>query len=157
MGVALLVYLMSSVANAQAVGPQYSVNVRGVQMRCASFAGEPVAVFLDPSLNNVGIANRMGHGPPYIVINPNVTARYSDLVTQWWFAHECSHHALPPSMNSESNADCFAIRQLRMLGLLRSPNQLQSFVEELSDLPGSRMGHLPGPARVRHIARCASR
>lgn len=124
-------------------------------MNCTSFFGEPVAVFLDYQLDNVGVAHRQFDGTPAIVINPNVTNRYSDLVTQWWFAHECAHHALPPVANNESNADCFGIRELRRIGLLFHPSQLHAFVQELYDLSGSPMGHLPGPIRSQNIAACA--
>ena len=142
-------------ASAQMMGPQFSVNVRGLQMNCTSFAGEPVAIFLDRSLNNVGVATRTYNGAPVIVINPNVTNNFSNIVTQWWFAHECSHHALHPSMNSESNADCLAIRMMRNYGILRHPAQLHQFAYELANLPGSPTGQLPGPARAQHIANCA--
>jgi hypothetical protein len=141
--------------SAQVTGPFYEVTVRGVPMYCQSYFGEPVAVYLNYQLNNVGVATRQMNGFPVIVINPNVTNWYSDLVTQWWFAHECAHHALPPEMNSESNADCFAVRELRRVGLLFTPAQLNAFVYELADLPGSPMGHLPGPMRAQNIASCA--
>jgi len=93
-------------------------------MYCQSYFGEPVAVYLNRRLQDVGMATRQMYGVPAIVINPNVTRQYSDLVTQWWFAHECAHHALPPHLNSEPNADCFAVRELRRVGLLYTPSQL---------------------------------
>ena len=147
--------LIAPGANSQMTGPHYEVNVRGVPMNCTSFYGEPVAVFLNYQLSDVGIAHRQYGGNPAIVINPNVTNQYSDLVTQWWFAHECAHHALPPQFNSEPNADCFGIRELRRIGLLVYSEQLQAFAAELYNLPGSQMGHLPGPIRAQHIAACA--
>ncbi|MFT4978274.1 MAG: hypothetical protein ACI8S6_004182 [Myxococcota bacterium] len=149
------VMMMSLSAQAQVTGPMYSVNVGGIPLNCRSFAGEPVAIFLNPGLNNIGVASRHNSGAPIIEINPNVINRYSSIVAQWWFAHECAHHAMTPAMNSENNADCFAIRQLRQFGLLQNPTQLQTFYYELSSLPGSSSGHLPGPARVEHITRCA--
>lgn len=153
---AVVALCTASPAEAQVVGPQFVVNVRGVPMNCRSAFGEPVAVYLNQQLGNVGIASRSNtNGTPYIVINPNVTNQYSDLVTQWWFAHECGHHALPPAANSEVNADCFGIRELRRVGLLNHPAQLESFTYELANLPGSPMGHLPGPLRAQRIAQCA--
>lgn len=143
-------------ASAQPSGPVYSINVRGIQMNCTSYASEPVELYFDQSLANVGIATRRYGGRPIIVFNPNVTRQFSDLVTQWWFAHECAHHALPPNLNNESNADCFAIRQMRQYGFLRNPNQLATFYYELGNLPGSAAsGHLPGPQRAQNIANCA--
>ena len=151
----LLALAGMSEARAQMIGPRYEVNVRGVRMDCRSFRGEPVAIFLNPRLQNVGVAHRQYGGQPAIVINPTVTNRYSDIVAQWWFAHECAHHALPPMANNETNADCFGIRELRRVGLLHSSWQLQAFARELRSLPGSPMGHLPGRIRARNVVGCA--
>jgi hypothetical protein len=147
--------LFASSAQAQVEGPFYQVNVRGVNMYCRSYYGEPVAVYMNRQLQDVGMATRMVNGSPILIINPDVTDGYSDLVTQWWFAHECAHHALPPALNSEVNADCFAVRELRRIGLLYNPAQLNAFAYELANLPGTRMGHLPGPLRAQNIAQCA--
>ena len=89
----------SQLSTAQVQGPVYEVNVRGVHINCTSHFGEPVAIFLNYQLNSVGIATRQYNGAPVIVLNPNVTNQFSNLVTQWWFAHECAHHALPPQLN----------------------------------------------------------
>jgi hypothetical protein len=146
---------LASPIEAQVTGPLYQVNVRGVPMYCQSYFGEPVAVYLNYQLDNVGVATRQVNGAPVLIVNPNVTNLFSDLVTQWWFAHECAHHALPPNLNSETNADCFAVRELRRVGLLYTPEQLYAFAYELRNLPGSAMGHLPGPIRAQNIAQCA--
>jgi hypothetical protein len=140
---------------AQTHGPMYQVNVRGLPMNCTSYFGEPVAIFLNGQLDNVGIATILYNGAPAIVINPNVTNSFSNVVAQWWFAHECAHHALPPNLNNESNADCFAIKQLVQFGIINMPQQLNAFKQELATLPGSPMGHLPGPVRANHIVQCA--
>lgn len=140
-------------ASAQAT--PYSITVRGIPMSCTAWSGSPVAIILDTSLSDVGLATTTRSGAPLIVINPNVTNRYSDIVTQWWFAHECAHHALPPSANSETNADCFGVRQLVAAGILNTPAELQAFQYELSSLPASPHGHLPGPLRARNIVQCA--
>ncbi len=124
-------------------------------MNCTSHFGEPVAIYLNYQLNNVGVAGRQLNGAPAIVINPNVTNQFSDLVTQWWFAHECAHHALHPQLNNESNADCSAVKQLVQFGIIYNSQQLNAFYNEISSLPGSPMGHLPGPIRAQNIVQCA--
>lgn len=126
-------------------------------MNCTSYYDEPVAIFLNYQLNNVGVATRQFNGAPVIVFNPDVTDQYSDTVTQWWFAHECAHHALAPQWNSESNADCLAVKQLAQFGIIYNQQQLNAFYQELSTLPGSPMGHLPGPIRAQNIEQCAMR
>jgi hypothetical protein len=137
-----------------AEGPYTRINLRGLQLHCLSNYGEVVDVFIDPELNNVGIASRWGGVQPYIVLNPQVLNQYSDTVAVWWFSHECAHHALGAA-NSEPNADCFGVRRMRDLGMLNNYGQLQAFVYELRNLQGSPMGHLPGPIRAANIINCA--
>jgi hypothetical protein len=147
--------LSPQVSRAQLSGPQYLVTVGGLPMSCTSNAGVPVAIFSDPSLNNIGIATTAANGVPMIILNPNVVAQYSPIVKQWWFAHECAHHALGP-YNSEPNADCFGAKQLVQYGILNNLIQLQAFAYELANLPGSLItGHMPGPVRAMAIANCA--
>lgn len=153
----LVVFMVfySQIALSQVQGPLYQVDVRGIPMNCTSHFGEPVAVYLNYQLNNVGVATRQYNGVPAIILNPNVINQFSNIVAQWWFAHECAHHALHPQWNSESNADCFAVKQLVQFGFINHPNQLSAFYNELASLPGSSMGHLPGPVRAQNIASCA--
>lgn len=148
------VLIAPRISQAQVQGPMYTVHVRGIPMNCTSNQGVPVAIFFDYQLNNVGVASTMYNGTPTITINPNVTNNYSNIVAQWWFAHECAHHALGP-YNSESNADCFGVQQLVQFGILNSLPQLRAFRVELRSLAGSPMGHLPGPLRADNIVNCA--
>ncbi len=138
-----------------AAAQAYQINVGGLPMSCSSFAGEPVMIIVNPNLQNVGVAHRNYYGAPAIELNPYVMSSFSPLVQQWWFGHECAHHGLPPQMNTETNADCFSVRQLRQYGILNNPQQLMAFQYELSMLPGSPMGHLPGPMRAQNIINCA--
>ena len=47
------------------------------------------------------------------------------------------------------------IQELRDMGVLNSERQLVEFQQQLSNLPGSPMGHLPGPLRVQNLINCA--
>lgn len=135
---------------------QWAVPIYGLPMNCTAFNGQPVLLFQDPNLENIGIANRMPNGQPYIVLNPVWISQHSPLVARWWFAHECAHHALPPHANSEVNADCFGVRQMRNYGLITNRDELRAFVFELRNLPGNMVtGHLPGPPRAANIINCA--
>lgn len=139
-------------AGAQA--PVYTVWIGGLPLSCNDYFGNPVRIMSDPSLPNVGIATQGWYGEPLIVLNPDVLARFSPTVQVWWFAHECAHKALGPA-NNETNADCFGIRRMRQYGMITSYHQLAAFSEELRDLAGSPMGHLPGPIRAANIINCA--
>ena len=44
--------LTSNTVKAQAQGPFYTIDVRGIPMSCTSFQGSPVALYLDHTLNH---------------------------------------------------------------------------------------------------------
>lgn len=154
-----LMFFSAHATAAEWAGPFYSVNVRGVQMNCASFFGEPVGIYAvyAPGVNQVGIASRTYSGSPIIQLNKAYTDTIrSDVVVQWWFAHECAHHGLNPNLNNETNADCFAVRQMVQLGLIDDYGDLEDFIYELRNLKGNaRTGHLPGGVRAQNIINCA--
>lgn len=132
-----------------------SLAVYAQPLPCSSFTGIPVPYIPDPTLNNVGVAHRMQNGQPIIVINPNVVGPLPEFVRQFWYAHECAHHALHPMQNSEINADCYAIKAIRNIGLISNQQQVGFLLNYISTLPGNVMtGHLPGPARAQNLYAC---
>ena len=132
-----------------------SFNVLADPLPCTSFNGIQVPYIANPNLNNVGVAHKMYNGQPIIQINPNVVAPLPEYVRQFWYAHECAHHALPPSLNSEISADCYAIKAIRNIGVITHPQQIGVLLNYISQLPGSiQTGHLPGPARAKNLYAC---
>jgi hypothetical protein len=130
-------------------------NVSAEPLPCRSFNGTPVPYIANPSLNNVGVAHTTYNGQPIIQINPNVVGQLPEYVRQFWYAHECAHHALHPMQNSEISADCYAIKALRNLGIINHPQQIVSLLTYISTMPGNiQTGHLPGPARAQNINNC---
>lgn len=122
---------------------------------CASFLGVHVPYIQDPTLNNVGVAHTMQNGQPVIVVNPNVVGPLPEYVRQFWYAHECAHHALHPMQNSEISADCYAIKAIRNIGIISNPQQVAVLLNYISTLPGNGMtGHLPGPERAQNLYAC---
>ncbi|EPF7755465.1 hypothetical protein ACSVMW_004531 [Vibrio parahaemolyticus] len=121
---------------------------------CTAYNGVPVQYVANPQLNNVGMANVMMNGQPIIQLNPNVINQLPYQVRQFWYAHECAHHALFPHQNSEVNADCWAIKTIRNLGIIQNQQQITQLLNYISTLPGSMQGHLPGPARAQNIYWC---
>lgn len=146
---------MGSGTAGQAQAPQHTAWIAGLPLTCNNWQGIPVEIVANPYLNDVGVAHSNAFGQPVIQLNPYVMNRYSFLVQTWWFAHECGHHALHPSWNSEQNADCWGIRTMRQQGLITRQWQLNAFAIELGNLQGTAAGHLPGPARAANIANCA--
>lgn len=128
----------------------------GAQSFCTSYMGEPVPYFADFNLPDVGRAARDQFGRPFIVMNPGILSRLPRLVQSFWLYHECAHHALPPGMSNEVNADCYAVRHLRNTGQINSPAELNDLLLLISQLSGSPFGHLPGPARAQNLWNCIS-
>ena len=134
-----------------------SVDALSEPLPCRAFNGQAVPYIANPNLNDVGVAHRTYNGQPIIQINPNVVRPLPEYVRQFWYAHECAHHAVHPSRNSEVTADCWAIKTIRNLGIIRHRNQVSGLLNYISTLPGNiQTGHLPGPARAGNLYACFS-
>ena len=144
--------LLSTTAQTHA-NPVYSVNILNRPWNCSFYNGYQVPIYLDPSLNNVGVA---GNNPPHIVLNPVVMNQFSPTMQIFWLAHECVHATYQPASaneNQEMTADCIAIKQLRQLNL--SSREVNEIAWQTLPLLGSaHTGHLPGPLRAQHIMQC---
>lgn len=131
------------------------VSVQADPLPCTSYNGIQVPYIANSNLNNVGVAHKMYNGQPIIQINPNVIGQLPEYVRQFWYAHECAHHALHPVFNSEVNADCWAIKSIRNIGIINHPQQINSLLNYISTLPGNvQTGHLPGPIRAQNLYAC---
>ncbi len=137
-----------SLAQAQQ-GPLGYVDIGGVPMHCTTSSGQRAAIFIDPSVDH-NIGRAMNNGYPIIVLGPGFFNRVPPLVGKFWFLHECAHHVVG---GNEAAADCFAIRNLRDLGLIRHPRQVDELLYQISQMPGS-FRHLPGPPRAQNIYFC---
>lgn len=128
----------------------YSPIIAGVPVYCTSFQGQPVAFVPNPALPDVGRA--LPGLPPTIELNPNVLVKLTPKMQLFWYGHECGHHVLGPA-NSESGADCWAIKTMRNQGLL-APHEVPQLQMQIAGTPGSMWGHLPGPARAGLLDAC---
>ncbi|NMP30062.1 hypothetical protein HII17_00685 [Thalassotalea sp. M1531] len=134
---------------AQVQGPLSSVNIGGVNMYCTTAQGQLAAIYVDPSVNQfIGRASHNGY--PTIQLGPGFFNSVPGFVGQFWFLHECAHHVVG---GNEAASDCFAIRNMRSLGLIYHPNQVATLLNQISQMPGSYT-HLPGPARAQNIYAC---
>lgn len=124
---------------------------------CIDFRGQSVASILDYSINDVAIA-RIERGQAVIRYNPNVLAQMSEATRQFFYVHECAHHALQhtvqrPSLSSERQADCWAIRTMKdNMGL--SLNSLRAIQNDITRQGRGDWTHLPGPYRSVDIENC---
>lgn len=145
-----IIVLLPVGSSAQVQGPSSTVNIGGLDMYCNTPQGY-ASIYLDPLYNNV-IGRASNNGYPVIQLGPAFFNSVPSFVGQFWFLHECAHHIVG---GNEAGADCFAIRNLRNLGLVNHPNQIGFLLNQVSQMPGS-FAHLPGPARAQNIYACFS-
>lgn len=144
-----MMIIMPTISNAQVQGPLYSVNIGGANMFCTTAQGQRAAIFIDPSVNQfIGRASHNGY--PVIQLGPSFFNSVPGAVGQFWFLHECAHHVVG---GSEAGSDCFAIRNMRNLGLITHPQQVNVLLNQVSQMQGS-FTHLPGPHRAQNIHQC---
>lgn len=130
-------------------GPLQYVTIGGVPMHCVAGNGQLAALYIDPSVNQfIGIASNGGY--PTIRLGPGFFNNVPPFVAQFWFLHECAHHSVG---GSEAAADCFAIRNMRALGLVRHPGQVQQLMQQISGMAGTSR-HLPGRQRAQLVYQC---
>ena len=134
---------------AQIQGPFQSINIGGVPMFCHSSSGQPVAIYIDPSVNQF-IGRASNNGYPTIQLGPGFFNSVPGFVGQFWFLHECAHHVVG---GNEAAADCFAVQNLRNVGLIQHPAQVNLLLNQISQMHGSYT-HLPGPHRAQNILNC---
>lgn len=125
---------------------------------CIDFRGIPVVSAVS-NVNNVAMAILAPDGTPVIYYNPQVLSYFHPVTRQFWYLHECAHHALGHTINSahplarEKQADCWAIRTMRQLGHLNQ--QTMAIIQrDISQLPGDGWVYLPGPQRAISFYAC---
>jgi hypothetical protein len=145
----VMIAILPSISNAQIQGPFPSINIGGANMYCTTALGQSAAIYIDPHVNQyIGRASHNGY--PTIQLGPGFFNSVPGFVGQFWFLHECAHHVVG---SDEAAADCFAIRNMRNLGLIAHSQQVQILLNQISQMPGSFV-HLPGSLRAQNIFQC---
>lgn len=123
---------------------------------CHDSRGQKVSVLRFDEMGDVGravIMNRV----PFIVLNPLRLATLPPKLQAFFFEHECAHHVLGhnynPTVTSEREADCFAIKSGRDKTLFNR-SDIVAFAPWIAPLRGTSRGHLPGPDRLRFLLTC---
>jgi len=150
-----LVWCLAMTTPSVANSSTFTVRVADTSVSCLNRSGKPVRIVANHNLGTLGRAFNDANGTPTIEMNFGMLNTFSPVLQKWWFAHECAHHQLPPQLNSERRADCLAARQLPKLAGANIPLAAASIGQELSNLPGSTSGHLPGPDRAKLVLKCA--
>ena len=140
----------------QAEGLETTPVIGGQPMRCRDFRGAIVRTTISTQLGDVGraqIISRM----PIISLDPDRLRPLPPKMQIFFYMHECAHHVLGhtihPTLQSEKEADCWAIRYGREAQLF-SRLDVDGFGPYLADSKGSRFGHLPGPERQAYLLQC---
>ena len=154
--ISLIVAILCAAAPARAEGLEDSPIIAGAPQSCKDFRGFIVRTTHMPDLGDVAramIISRM----PIIAIDQNRMVELPDKFQLFFYLHECGHHRLghtvAPTMGSENEADCWAIKQARERKLF-SRDDVAAFAPLFAKSRGSRAGHLPGPQRAARLLTC---
>ncbi len=130
--------------------------IGGTAVTCQDFRGLTVRTMHVDDLGDVGGARIIGR-MPVIVLNRGRLAGLPEKLQLFFFGHECAHHVLghafAPTIWSEREADCWAIKHGRAQGWF-SREEVASWSPQFAHSKGSAAGHLPGPERADRLVAC---
>lgn len=130
--------------------------VRTNDQSCYDVRGHDVSTIRFDGLRDVAHAVIMNQ-VPYIVLNPTRLATLPPKLQSFFYEHECAHHVLAhnynPTIKSEQEADCLAVKVGREKGLFNR-RDVVAFRHWIEPLRGSRRGHLPGKQRQSLLLTC---
>ena len=130
--------------------------VRAEHQQCHDVRGQRVATLRFDELGDVANAVIM-NTIPYIVLNPTRLATLPPKLQAFFYEHECAHHLLGhhynPTLSSEPEADCLAVKIGRDRGLYTRADII-AFRPWFAPLRGSWRGHLPGAQRFPLLLQC---
>lgn len=130
--------------------------VRTDHHQCHDVRGARVSTIRFDNLRDVAHAVIMNH-VPYIVLNPTRLKTLPPKLQAFFYEHECAHHVLGhnynPTLASEAEADCLAVKIGRDKRLF-SRSDVVAFRPWIEPLRGSLRGHLPGKQRQKLMTLC---
>jgi hypothetical protein len=155
--IAAWLFLGGGLANGQdLVEPPPPTEIGGYSVQCRDVRGHNVSMMKVKNLGDLASAfviNRV----PVIAMDTHMMDRLPDKLLIFFYEHECAHHALGHWYNrpddAENQADCWAVKRARDLGLL-TRWEIVGFSPFLAQSRGSPWGHLPGPQRIQHMLAC---
>ena len=135
------------------------MNIYGESFSCTSSNGNLARLAWSEEANKWAGGLAVQGELPSIMLSPTYVKNIPKLSAYFLFLHECGHVALPSgigsnSPDSETNADCFAAKEMRKAGLITSWKEFNDALAFTYTLPGSGSTHLPGPERVLAAAKC---
>ncbi|RFC40409.1 MAG: hypothetical protein DID89_2727546961 [Candidatus Nitrotoga sp. CP45] len=155
-----LIFLMPLFTNAQEWIS--STKIYDATVTCTANNGTLVPLLLSDNaiaLGGGGYAHFDPKNGASIMISPTYLQKLPRAGAFFLFYHECAHVALPlgiglGNFEQESNADCYAVSEMRKAGLIKSWSDFVEALTLIKDMPASTNLHLPGPERVLAAAQC---
>jgi hypothetical protein len=130
--------------------------IGGNAMRCYDYRGAVVRTLQTTELGDVGRASIIAR-MPIISLDIGRLAALPSKMQVFFYMHECAHHVLghviKPTLESEREADCWAIEYGRWARLF-TRQDIEGFAPHLASSKGSKFGHLPGPERQAYLLKC---
>ncbi len=127
-----------------------------INVGCRDFRNRPVRTMDVPTLGDVGRAEFV-EGFPVIMLDPGLLTTLPVNLQTFFKLHECAHHVLghlfAPTVDSEKQADCWAIKEGRKHKIF-GHDEIVAWKPYFAASLGSKMGHLPGPERVTFLVGC---
>jgi hypothetical protein len=151
-GLALVVGILALIgpgAYAKDAGLEVQPTIGGTPMRCYDFRGVVVRTLESTELGDVGRATVIAR-MPIIQLDPDRMATLPPKLQMFFYMHECAHHVLAhiirPTLESEREADRWAVQYGKAAGLF-TRSDVEGFAPYFAASKGSPFGHLPGPER----------
>ncbi len=124
---------------------------------CLDIRGRPVASIPNNNLNDVAVAMLSPNDEPLILYNPYTLSWLQPQTQQFFYYHECAHHALGHVFISiptrrEQEADCWAMRTL--YERVFDDEDVTIVQNDLARIGKGDWTHLPGPRRAINLREC---
>lgn len=125
---------------------------------CFSVQNVPVTYIADSAVPDIAVARTAPNGQPVVLWNPQVTASLHPFTVEFFYYHECAHHALGHTLGAygggaERMADCWAKQTMWQVGVL-TPQKYQVIRQELYTNSRPGMDWPNGAMRVQMLDGC---
>jgi hypothetical protein len=125
---------------------------------CYNAQNIPVIYMANPNIPDIAIARTAPDGTPIVLWNPNIVFAQHPDVVEFFYYHECAHHALAHPLGtygpgSERAADCWAKQTMWSVGVL-SNQKYANIVNGLAQNSTPGMDWPNGNIRVSFLNSC---
>jgi hypothetical protein len=125
---------------------------------CFNAQNIPVSYFPDQTIPDIAIAKNAPNGMPVVLWNPSVAANMHPATVEFFYYHECAHHALAHTLGNyfpgaEAQADCWAKKTMIGIGVL-TPQKYQIVAQQLFQNSKPGMDWPNGAVRLQYLNNC---